>query len=1489
MKINTTTSYLYKLAILPIIFLTLNYTTIYAAKGDKTSIWQGSNQSDFNNVWINNKSTKSIVGEALSISFNVANAWEGAGMALVASADNQQAIYLKFTGSTDERVLSGLNIALKSGNTSNAKVDQPPVRLGNYTISSDEEVGYKTITIPLQDCNPDNYPNLYNVMISGMDVGSFGLVEMSTIEGEIVLPDLSDKPNVLFIMCDDLNDYIGVLGGHKQAHTPNIDRLAAMSTRFTNGQSNTPVCQPSRNSLFTGVYSFDSGDFGWQTHTEQQVLKHNKTLMQLFQENGYYTLGTGKLLHSNEVEVWNEWGEKTTQNYGPYVFDGTDRVSHPSVPAPFSNIGPVDGAYGRLSGAGTSSGVKGEAGWVSDWAETPFRYINENDRDLLPDEKHAKWAVDKLEKFETNGLNKPFFMGVGFVRPHTPLYAPDRFFDMFPLEEIELADWIENDLDDTFSNFEADNKGPKYYRELVASYNGDKELALKHFLQAYLACVAFVDEQIGIVLDGLANSSFKDNTIIVFTSDHGWQMGEKEYLFKNSVWEESARVPYIVHIPEAQKGTEVEHPVSLIDLYPTLVDYCGLQGDHKKNDNGADLGGFSLRPFIENPQTVNWDGPEGALTLRGNFASTSQNIATQNYSYRTKDWRYIHYSDGSEELYDHNVDKHEWHNLAGDATYRSIKNNLRAQVNDIIGVELSTDDTEKKIVTTATVNACNLSSSQWQTLAMDAANGSKTIVFNYNRCPLDVPSSTHLAFDVENNSQSDIMMDVVYQGEWSSDIQQNRHFISEGETKQTKTLLARKAADNLSSWYPKFEGLRGLPGGHVVHWAGINNVGIKKITVTVSWKNHTAGSENIRIKTPYGTGDYTFNSISPSNLPKPLVDEMGQLAIGTWDGKLTHKSQLSGMAQQDITKYTKSKVNDKFSKYGGWKSGIQLEATGYFYTTKHQGRWWLVDPEGYLFWSQGVTGVGSKGTAYTIGKEDLFPTFADEKSTSIWSLLQEDITNKDINFYAMNLKRKYGTEWESKHYDVSVGRLKQWGMNTTGAWSHVPEVPTHPYTLIIHPRKDGIGAIDKIPDPFSTAFVSHLRTLLNFTKERKEDPFLLGIFVNNELDWGKTDRSIADEVLKLDNAVPARKAMEDFLKEKYTDIATLNTAWRSSFTSFADINANNTNGYSTVFNNDMVAYFEHFANTYYRIVAEEVRKVLPNHLYLGSRLHEKVFENKAVQRAASRYCDVVSFNIYKFSVKDFEVEMDIDKPCIIGEFHFGTGTHGVWGTGLKSAADLENQADLYQQYIQEASEHPSFVGAHWFQWVDQSVLGRKEDGENFRIGLVNITDQPYDEMVTAVKETSVSLYEGRSGQLFAFNNLVLPYNGEQQTPTIIPLLGTTYTVELEGDATEIGEYTMTVISTDANFQGSSTVKFEIVDGDEIINSLVDKRAVYLKVTKDGIQVFGDLPFYHITVMDFMGRKLLDKTANQSTLLPYNFREGKQYIIRVNNTVTKRIF
>ncbi len=502
----------------------------------------------------------------------------------------------------------------------------------------------------------------------------------------------ASRPNVLLIVCDDLNTSIGHLGGLPQAHTPHIDELAKSGVSFTRAYSNDPVCAPSRSSFLTGIYPHSSGNLFFNKWFENPVLANSKTLMEHFRDNGYRVVGSGKVMHHERRSDWDEFPHAA--DYGPFVFDGTERIAHPSVPEPFRSIGPVDGSFGPLTDLSKEKG--GTPSWIyGAWGQTkPMRYNSEEDRDPTPDEKVATWAAERLRKFaaedEANPKAEPFFMAVGFIRPHTPMHAPQKYFDMFPLESLILPVIKPGDIEDTHyrSVFDDEVKGLRYFRLLGESYPSVED-GLKAYVQAYLACVAAVDDTIGTVLQAVEQSPLRDNTIVILTSDHGWNNGEKDYLFKNSPWEESTRIPLIMRAPGVSaSGKLAGHPVSLIDLYPTLVDLCDLRGETTKSAAGKPLDGHSLRPFLEDPATSKWSGSDSALSMifAGENSKTPRgpnqlkDPAFQHWSVRTERWRYIRYNNGREELYDHDADPHEWTNVATAPEFVEVLASMQARL-----------------------------------------------------------------------------------------------------------------------------------------------------------------------------------------------------------------------------------------------------------------------------------------------------------------------------------------------------------------------------------------------------------------------------------------------------------------------------------------------------------------------------------------------------------------------------------------------------------------------------------------------------------------------------------------------------------------------------------------------------------------------------------------------------------------------------------------
>jgi len=420
------------------------------------------------------------------------------------------------------------------------------------------------------------------------------------------------RPNVLFIAVDDLNDWVGCLGGHPGTITPNIDRLASRGVLFTNAHCAAPACGPSRAAVMTGIRPATSGVYHNNQHfRHSDVLREAVTLPQHFMAHGYTAVGSGKIYHGIHPDPpsWNDyWPSMTTTRPPDPMPEGRPLNGIPDTS--HFDWGPVDVSPGEMG-----------------------------------DMQVADWVVGQL----ITPPASPFFIACGFYRPHLPWYVPKRFFDMHPLDSIILPEVNENDLDDI------PEAGRKMSRWKTDHANVLKYGQWQKAVQGYLASISFADECVGKVIDALDRSQYSDNTVVVLWSDHGWHLGEKLHWRKFALWEEATHNNLIVNAPGVTRpGGRCDAPVNLIDIYPTLIDLCGLA-------EKPELEGTSLRPLLDNPDTA-WDTP--SLTTHGRG----------NHSLRSGRWRYTRYADGSEELYDHMSDPLEWKNLAGDPHFTVVKN-----------------------------------------------------------------------------------------------------------------------------------------------------------------------------------------------------------------------------------------------------------------------------------------------------------------------------------------------------------------------------------------------------------------------------------------------------------------------------------------------------------------------------------------------------------------------------------------------------------------------------------------------------------------------------------------------------------------------------------------------------------------------------------------------------------------------------------------------
>lgn len=440
----------------------------------------------------------------------------------------------------------------------------------------------------------------------------------------------AEKPNVLFISIDDLNDWVSCMGGHPQAKTPNLDRLAASGVLFRNAHCPAPACNPSRGAILSGVSPHVSGLYDNRQKMRERM-PDTKLLPKYFSQNGYWSAGSGKILHYFiDAQSWDEYfPPKETEDPFPRTF------YPPSRPVSLPRGGP----------------------WQ--YIETDWAALDISDEEFGGDWLVSKWVGEQLAKQH----EQPFFLACGIYRPHEPWFVPKKYFEQFPLDEIQLPPgYLENDINDLPEA--GKQRGPNKY---FAHIQGQGQW--KQGIQGYLASIAFADAMLGRVLDALDRGPNRDNTIVVLWSDHGWHLGEKQHWQKFTAWRVCTRVPLIARVPAGTTGltsgtaagSVCDQPVNLLSLFPTLTELAGLPAQ-------ASCDAPSLVPLLKDPQaewsqvSITWLGKPG------------------NYAVSGKRWRLIQYDNGERELYDIDADPFEWSNLANDPSHADVISRLSKHV-----------------------------------------------------------------------------------------------------------------------------------------------------------------------------------------------------------------------------------------------------------------------------------------------------------------------------------------------------------------------------------------------------------------------------------------------------------------------------------------------------------------------------------------------------------------------------------------------------------------------------------------------------------------------------------------------------------------------------------------------------------------------------------------------------------------------------------------
>ena len=496
----------------------------------------------------------------------------------------------------------------------------------------------------------------------------------------------------------------------------------------------------------------------------------------------------------------------------------------------------------------------------------------------------------------------------------------------------------------------------------------------------------------------------------------------------------------------------------------------------------------------------------------------------------------------------------------------------------------------------------------------------------------------------------------------------------------------------------------------------------------------------------------------------PFLDKYGQFRHKEWPDKVHSDADFAvqrAKEEKDLAAHPGPKGWDR---WGGWADGPQLPKTGGFSTTKWNGKWWIVDPDGHLWWSHGpvrvlpssamtplATPAGDRsGWFAELPKRDdpVFGMFYETRDELLWPYYGKRGIDKVYDFSAANIRRKYGEKWFETWADLAHRRLRSWSCNTIANSSdkRICLMDRTPYTerFEIHARPIAghKGGWWEFCDPFDLSFRAEARRMTEVYKAEIDDPWCFGFFVDNEHHWGAA-HSFGVSTLKSPADQPCKAVFRDRLKAKYGTVAKLNAAWGMSYKDWDDFLRVTKEPKSFMgAKADLEAFSSEIAENYFRIIREELKRANPGKLYLGCRWAQTA--PAFTVKAAAKYCDVLSYNVYRKEMSGFKLPEGIDAPVMIGEFHFGALDRGPFCPGLILLRDQKHRAETYKEYVRTSLEHPQIVGVHWHQFSDQATSGRF-DGENMQVGWTDVCDTPYWDTIEAVREIGAKIYEIRAG------------------------------------------------------------------------------------------------------------------------------------------------
>jgi arylsulfatase A-like enzyme len=1141
-----------------------------------------------------------------------------------------------------------------------------------------------------------------------------------------------EKPNVIIFFMDDMGyGDCRAYNPESKVSLPNIENLSAHGMRFTDAHSPSAVCAPSRYSVMTGNYPWrgrlENGT--WMFHQHSQILDGQATLGQLMQTAGYSTAFFGK------VHLGGTVFSTTTKKPVSWKYDYHDiDFSRKWKDGP-SDLG-FDFTYSL------PQGIQGPP-YIA------FRngFLDGNPDDLI------EW------KPGTYGDSVIPTNGFGLKQWDSSVAGPNLI--------REATGFIDRHV-------EADTCKPFFMHYCTESchipHTPPKTLAGKPVRgtagDAHLDMLFEADIQLGMLVARLKAHGILENTLILFTSDNGGlargKPGQK-LLGHNSnaplrgskatIWEGGHRVPLIAHWGNGTRTGSTITPaatssalVGLQDIFATLAE---LTGQTLQAKQGLDSQSFLPALLQQDPVHLRHE----LLVQANDGDGWGQKLAK---AFREDQWKLIATKDRKPlHLFNLNEDVAEEHDLIDSGEQKSRITTMLRGLNRTLDSDRSTPTTR---VTRKPVTRNDLASP-------DSSSSAElfTPVHSFAMKPGVMPDDVHInavgtgKWQVQGKTPFTLHFIPKNAAAWDASSYRLLGLPICNKERGVVTLSARLNNSNPLGWgrhcvgsavalrdekttigfvFPTtephydgpavFQDQLGKPNGHRHHWRTFFPADVASMALEI---NSSSGKADIEISELFAAWEATPEREQALHT-LPYLDRFGQVRAVEWPGKLHSLEQLKEELPLELATAAKVERND-ISHYGGWKKGPRLEATGRFRTEKIDGRWWFVDPEGYLFFSVGACIAGTEAmTPVTPNriKEHYFEHLPTKGSPYYWLTMPTRGKKNYVNFPALNAAESLGNRWQEISRNGIHDRMKMWGLNTLAAWSstEIRQDKKTPYTLLA-----SIWWLTgkKTPSPFRDDYVKDLCKALENSAWAKDDPYCLGIFIGNEFEW--PDR-FSQLVFELQDGDTTKDWVVRQIRQKYASLDQLNKAWDTSFSSWDQIlQHGDTTHHASAAQDIDPLYFE-FAREFFRKSKQAIEQSLPGTLFLGCRCHRGP---NVLGRAAVGHADVFSVNVYDHEVRSWQVPDNADIPIIASEFHIGSSDRGVPSPGLSSVWNQRQRGLAYARYLASALANPKFVGVHWFQWIDQSAGGRR-DRENHQVGLVDVTGRSHVPFVDIVSHVA---------------------------------------------------------------------------------------------------------------------------------------------------------